>query len=481
MTPLIPTWLRLTLPVAALSFAVAMPVFAQDTPSQDDADVKFAGSDTVGLGLMPLIMEGYAEYKNALDDKIPTNSEIEAYHNFIADNGAGEKIGSFLVVSTGSGDAFDALADKSAHLGMTSRRIKDEEQTLMLEAGAGPMTTPQNERVIAVDSLAVIVNPANPVETISLRDLVKIYEGEITNWAELGGNDAPITVLSRDDGSSTRGVFEAGINSGEDLDIAERVTFPGGDNPEMSAAVAADPNAIGYVGFAYKGANRALNLTNECGITARATPFSVKTEEYPLGRRLYLYSRADNLPAEAEDFLQYVMSENADAVIASSGFVDLGIDRIKQAEVNGRLAQVINARADGPEATTKQDLLVEMLKWDRLSTTVRFETGSTALGEKARNDIRRLIDYLQDLPQGSQVAVVGFTDDEGDFGNNLSLSRSRATSVLNEIEALGADRLSNVAFETKGFSELAPTACNTDINGRSINRRVEIWVNVPRT
>ncbi len=438
---------------------------------QEDAKVRFAGSDTVGLGLMPYLLEDYADFLNATIDRTDL-SETEAYLRYLDEEN--NEITSLFVNSTGSGDAFDALELETAELGMASRPARDEEAARIVATGGGDPRGTDNETVIAVDSLAVITHPSNPVKGLTRQQIGDMYLGNITNWSEVGGPDAPITVLSRDDGSSTRGVFENVIFSGDEPPLAERVTYPGGDNPEMAAAVKADPNAIGYVGFAYsEGLNR-LEINSTCGITTTATPFSVKTEEYPLGRRLYLYNRADAIPEDAALFLEYVLSPEADDAIAQSSFVNFAVEQ--QPQTQSREDNLYNDLSARNELELADALKADLDDWDRLSTTVRFATGSSRLGNKEINDLMRLISYLETLPDGTEVAIVGFADSVGSFELNVALSNRRAASVAGSITELAGDRLNNIRFVTKGYSELSPSLCNDDENGRRINRRVEIWV-----
>ena len=272
---------------------------------------------------------------------------------------------------------------------MTSRQLRDEEVSRLITAGSSDLRNSDNETVIAVDSLAVVTHPSNPVNQLSLAQLGAIYLGQIDNWSQVGGPDAPITVLSRDDGSSTRGVFERVVFDGEEPPLAERVTYPGGDNPEMAAWVKDDLFAIGYVGFAYADGLKQLDLTSECGIIYTATPFAVKTEEYPFGRRLYLYNRADNTPEEAKNFLDYVLSPDADDAIAQSNFVNFAVERVplSPSRYDG-LYEGLNVPS---VAQLANQLKGDLRLWDRLSTTVRFRSGSFRLDKKELNDINRLV------------------------------------------------------------------------------------------
>jgi len=372
------------------------PVAETESVDPANARISFAGSDTVGIGLLPFLLEDYAD---SLDASAQTDilSETETFVRYVGP--ADQELSSIYVNATGSGDAADALETKAAIFGMTSRPLDNEEARRLIAAGSSDLRNSENETVIAVDSLAVITHPSNSVKALSLAEIGAIYLGKIDNWSQVGGANAPITVLSREDGSSTRGVFESAVFDGEQPTLAERVTYPGGDNPEISAAVKNDPLAIGYVGFAYsEGLNR-LDLTSECGITSTATPFAVKTEEYPLGRRLYLYNRADNTPEEASRFLEYVLSPDADDAIASSNFVNFSIERnpLNPSRYDG----LYEGLSEPSIAQLADQLKADLNLWDRFSTTVRFRSGSFRLDKKELNDIDRLVSTLSELPQGT--------------------------------------------------------------------------------
>lgn len=460
-----------TAPEATVAEAPAASAPAIPDVSAEDAKVRFAGSDNVGLGLMPSLMEDYATYLGTTAE-VTQLSENEAFARYLGADG--NEITSFYVNSTGSGEAFDALEAKTAEFGMTSRPQKDEEADRLTAAGSGDLRGTDNETVIAVDSLAVITNSKNPVKSLTRQQIGDMYLGKITNWSEVGGPDAPITVLSREDGSSTRGVFEKAIFAGEEPVLSDRVVYPNGDSAGIVFAVEADENAIGYVGFVdATGVNR-LDIAGTCGITTKADVFSVKTEEYPLDRRFYLYNRADNLPADAARFLDYVLSPDADDAVAKAGYVNFAVDR--QPQPASRIDMLYDGLTAAAETQLADRLGQDMKDWDRLSTTLRFDTSSAHLGNKEINDLGRLISYLETLGDGTKVAIVGFADDVGGFDRNVTLSARRAEVVAETIASLAGDRLKTIRFEVKAYGELSPALCNDDEVGRRINRRVEIWV-----
>ena len=440
-----------------------------------DADVKIAGSDTVGLGLMPLLMEGYASYLDAEASVIPTQTEGEVVASFVADGGFGDDLASYRVTSTSSGDAFTNLLEGNSHLGMSSRRITPAEARELKAAGAGNMVSPSQENIVAVDGLVLITHPSNSISQISIEQMRGIYAGEFTNWSQLGGADMPITLVSRQEGSGTRAVFEermlvdAGVEKIEDFKVAN-------DNVEMAAMVTDTPGAIGYVGFAFQRGAKPMTLVNECGIPTAPDSFSAKTEEYALQRRLYLYNRGDVADENVDSFLDFAISEQADGVIRKAGFIDLGIEVRNQGADTPRAVNLTAAELDDYERQFADQMLAQMGEYDRLSTTFRFRTGSSRLDERGLLDMGRLMRYLEGQPEGTEVALVGFTDDVGAFDANKLLAAERASAVMEQIMGLSPELAERVTFVSKGYGEISPVACNISDQGRSINRRVEVWI-----
>ncbi|MEO1725060.1 MAG: phosphate ABC transporter substrate-binding/OmpA family protein [Pseudomonadota bacterium] len=439
------------------------------------SDVSIAGSETVGEALMPLLLEGFAGTQNGLVELGQNGGIGPMLASLTADSGYGDPIGTFAVSSTSSADAFDALLERGAEIGMSSRRITPQEARALRRDGGGNMIDVKQERVVAVDSIVVVVHPSNPVQRISLENLDRIYSGGVTNWAQLGGTDAPIRVIGRSDDSGTGRTFEERVFAESGRTRAATVEVAS-SNEEVAAAVANDPNAVGYVGHAYKRGNKALALAGNCNITSFPDAFSAKTEEYPLQRRLYLYSRADTLSPTGEALLEFAASDEADNVVAKAGFIDLGIDRIVQDDPGGRMRDLIQNTVDPYEFSLMRELLVEMLQYDRLSTTFRFASGSSQLDGKGLLDLERLVEFLEAQPKGTKIALVGFTDADGAFDANQQLSLVRARQVAATIDELMGARVAHVDFEARGFGEFSPTACNDTLDGKRINRRVEVWI-----
>lgn len=445
----------------------------------DTADVLIAGSDTVGQGMMPLLLEGYAGFLEAEATVTVADGAEQLFAEFVGDAGFGEPIGSYLVSSTGSSEAFTSLLEKKSEIGMSARRIRPQEAAVLARSGAGNMTSPKQEHLVAVDSLVVITHPSNPVASLTTAQVADIYAGRITNWNQVGGPDAQITVVDRPEDSSTREDFMQAIVNGPAPAPLSGAQIRD-ENTATAVAVNSDRNAIGFVSYAFQRGAKPMPIVSECGLTMVPDAFSARTEEYGLQRRLYLYNRDDNLSDASRNLLTFATSQEADGVIAKAGFIDLGVDVKEQTLDSQRAISLSASTADPLERSMQGDMLGMMKSYDRLSTTFRFRTGSSSLDERGIVDMERLASYLAQQPHGTEVMVVGFTDSVGSFRNNNGLSKRRATQVMNELKQRAGDRIANVSVNATGFSELAPAACNTNENGKRINRRVEIWINVPK-
>lgn len=440
------------------------------------ADVSIVGSESIGQGMMPLLMTGFAASLDA-DAELRNPSAGETVATLIDDGGFGDEIGSYLVSSTNDNSAFEALLARSATIGMSSRRITQDEARALRADGAGSMVSPNQEHIIAVDSMVVVTHDSNPVQELNKEQLAAIFSGQITNWSEVGGPDRPINVISHEQGSASYEYFMNFLYGEERPNFRPQGISP--DDQVLSNVLFHDRNAIGYLGYAFQRGAKPMTVVNECGIATAPDAFSAKTEEYTLSRRMYLYNRSDNLDAATQAFLDFANSNEADAVIGKSGFIDLGILRRDQADGDARRAALVSemSRYDvGFEGEVMGDMLAKMDEYDRLSTTLRFRTGSSKIDERGRLDMQRLIAYLQSAPANTKIAFVGFTDDVGPFDANQRLAVERAGAVMNELLAVAGDQLNGVEMTTAGFGEVAPSACNISDRGRGINRRVEVWI-----
>lgn len=449
---------------------VACPVL-----ETEEADFMIAGSDTVGDELLPLLLEGYGGSLGAETDLHTTSDKDIKIATLIGEQGYGDQIAQILIEARGSSTAFQELLAGRAEVGMASRRIRPKEARALRASGGGSMIHVDQERVIAVDSLLILVSPDNPIDVLSIDQISQIYAGEIVNWSELGGANLPINIYARGEDSGTRGVFEARTLDPRSLSISTNVNIVA-SNIDMSRNVVEDAGGIGYTPFSFRRGAKSIDIITECGIRTRADAFAAKTEEYPFQRRLYLYNKAEGTSEGAQNFLDYTVSDKADNLVAKAGFIDLGVTRHTQDAVVERITVAMNDVTEQFELDLMKEVARSAEDWERLSTTFRFASGSSQLDNKALRDLDRLVQYLEAQPRGTEVALVGFTDSNGPEEANHEVAISRAADVMIAVKEFSGERLGGVEFSSMGFGELSPAACNTTANGRSINRRVEVWI-----
>ena len=210
---------------------------------------------------------------------------------------------SFTYNPTGSGSGIKAVQEGRCDIGLSSRDLKDEEKA------AGLTGT-----VLAYDGIAIIVNPNNPVSDLSVETIAKIYTGEITNWSEVGGNDAEIVLIGREAGSGTRDGFESITDTEDACQYRQELTSTG----DVITAVSQNPGAIGYASVAsVKDTVKVLTV----GGVAPSNE-TILDGTYVIQRPFVLVTKADaQLSAAAQAFFDYALSEDAHELIIAAGVV----------------------------------------------------------------------------------------------------------------------------------------------------------------
>ena len=205
---------------------------------------------------------------------------------------------------TGSSAGIEAVTAGSVDIGNSSRALKDEEK----EAGAV-------ENIVAIDGIAVVTDPANTVSGLTKDQLISVYKGEVKNWSELGGEDAPIVVIGREAGSGTRGAFE------ELLELEDACAYA--SEPDSTGAViakvAATPGAIGYVSLdALDDTVKALALDD-----VEATAENIKAGNYFLSRPFVMATKGEiSEQSEAvQELFKYLASDEGKQVISGVGLI----------------------------------------------------------------------------------------------------------------------------------------------------------------
>jgi phosphate transport system substrate-binding protein len=210
----------------------------------------------------------------------------------------------------GSGEGIKALIDKTADIATSSREIKKEEVALAKTKNINPVAN-----VVANDAIVPVVNPKNKVKNLSIDQLSQIYQGKITNWKEVGGEDLKIVVISRD---SSSGTFE----SWDHFVMKKAKVTPKAQmlasNGAIVTAIAKNRYAISYLGIGY--VNKSVKSLQVSGVTASVA--TALSKEYPLSRELYMYTDED-AKGEVAKYLNFVKSAEGQKIVVKEGFVPL--------------------------------------------------------------------------------------------------------------------------------------------------------------
>ncbi len=239
------------------------------------------GSDTLGAKLIPQLAEGFKA-----SGKAGINFEIAA---------------------EGSSTAFPALANGTAQIGMSSRKIKEEEATAARTKGV-----PLKEYAICHDMLVVIVNKANPLNKLTKDQVSKVFTGQAKDWSEAGGLPGKISIYTRNTSSGTYKDWQSLAMGGRDYPATSQKLA---GNEQIVQEVSTNKNGIGYVGLAYAKANGIKPLPID-GIA----PEAKNAKTYIYARECYLYV-PEKANAETQAFIDYIQSPAGQEIIRKVGFV----------------------------------------------------------------------------------------------------------------------------------------------------------------
>lgn len=224
------------------------------------------------------------------------------------------------VTGGGSGTGIASLINKTVDIANASRKIKQEEADQAKANGVDPV-----EHIIARDAIAVIVNPENPVNELTLQQISDIYSGKFTNWSEVGGADRPIVRLSRETNSGTHVYFLETVlrlGSKEDKTLFSMDTLLLPSSEGIIAEVRQNPNAIGYDGLGYVPKDlKMIAIAKEAG-GAYVLPSiaTVNDKTYAIARDLYMYTNGE-ATGVIKEYLDWILSPEAQQIVADLGFV----------------------------------------------------------------------------------------------------------------------------------------------------------------
>ncbi|WP_339490642.1 phosphate ABC transporter substrate-binding/OmpA family protein [Pseudomonas rhizophila] len=432
-------WLPLT------AWASGLPI-----PEHGPA-LRLQGSNTIGATLGPALVKALMVDQGLL--KVRTEiTDRENEQRIVGQAADGRRV-EIDIAAHGSSTGFAALKHASAELAASSRPIKDSE--LKELAHLGDLKNPSAEQVIAIDGLAIILHPQNPLRQLDTRQLAKIFSGEVNTWESVGGAGGPIHLYARDEQSGTYDTFKELVLNRQGKRLAPSAQrFESSE--QLSDAVSQDPQGIGFIGLPYVRQAKALAIVDGDSQPMMPLTHLIATEDYPLSRRLFFYLPPQETNPWAEALVEFTQSEKGQAIVAANGFI----------------AQTVQAMAVTPNALMPEGYQALSRHAQRLSVNFRFEEGSASLDNKAQQDLGRVLAYIKQHDKlDRRVTLVGFGDAKDDPARADLLSRLRAMAVRRELVKHGV-----ALREVRGFGALMPVAANSEDEGRVRNRRVEVWV-----
>ncbi|KPY11616.1 OmpA family protein, partial [Pseudomonas savastanoi pv. nerii] len=377
-----------TLPALALA---ALPLPAGEIPA-----LRIQGSNTINAQLGPALAEGLMR-QQGLQSVQTVAGNVMNEQRVVGTTAAGQTV-SIEIAAHGSGTGFTALKAGNADIATSSRPIKDQEAKDL--AGLGDLKSAASEQTIAIDGVAVILHPGNPVRQLDTLQLARIFSGEVRDWAEVGGNPGAIHLYVRDEKSGTYETFKDLIlvKYGKNLSgTAARFE----SSEQLSDEVSKDINSIGFIGLPSIRRAKAVAIADGDSRPMLPTVSLIATEDYPLSRRLYFYVPTSAHQRWAQALVRFAQSAEGQAIVA----------------------QTVQALKVQPTAQMPADYQALARKAERLSVNFRFAQGSAKLDNKAQQDLKRVAEYLKTSNQLNQhVTLVGFGDAKSDPARAALLS-----------------------------------------------------------
>jgi phosphate transport system substrate-binding protein len=453
--------------------------------------LRLAGSGTIGTKMALELATGWAKQLKLPAVRIDGGLDPDEY-DVIAEGAERAHKLRVEVRAKGTASGLEPLLRGQADIWMASRPARESDLDAMRRRNVpnppslAQLQQPGIENVIGLAALAVIVNPRNPVPVLSLAQLRDIYSGKVTSWARVGGpSNMPIGLYSAEVGFGSLEMFCTTIigigDSQRCADSFPRLVAPRFSLLEdMGDAVAGNPAGIAFTDLSLRRSARVVPLATDCGTSVEPSLFRIKTDEYPLGRRLYFYLAPGREPsATTREFLEFTLSPAGQVAVAAAGFADLSPSMADAAYATDRLDGARETMDGGRTRVRPQDvrLFQEAITGsDRLSITFRFQAGTNDLDSRAEADLERLVTLMQGPGYDkAKLTMIGYSGSVGDYGQNRILSRDRAEAIRNRLQEAGVQDVAAV-----GVGPVGAVACNLDANTGPLNQRVEVWIRRPR-
>lgn len=408
------------------------------------------GSNTIGAALAPNMVTAYLKQKGAVNISVreaKTTNEKTVEATIPNSN---KKV-VVRIAAHGSSTGFKSLLNGTTDIAAASRPIKTKEIKQLMHLGN--MTSIQSEHIVGIDGLAVITHVSNPIKQLTKQLIGKIFSGEIRNWSEVGGPDRTINLYARDDKSGTWDTFRQLVLGKSQTLSPTSLRFE--SNDMLAKRVSEDPSAIGFTGISSTKNNNIIAISDGESRALMPTKLNIATEDYPLARRLFLYTASEMTNTFAKEFILFSGTYNGQNVVAETGFV----------------SQNITASTPKEDETIPASFRQLVDGYQRLSVNFRFSEGRTKLDNKAERDIDRLISFMDNQHISTEnIMLIGYSDKQSNELRAQLISELRALSVKTAIKKRGK----SIKAYT-GYGQYMPLATTDGKKGVFKNGRVEVW------
>lgn len=438
------------------------------------ARLTLSGSATMGRLVVPALVQAFADRQGYRVVRTQPDTDTMLLSLTEAD---GRVAGELTLKLRSTDQGFADLLTNEADIVMAQREMRARERSDAMLAGLGDMQDGRRARVLALDGLVPVVSDGNPITKISPSVLADVLTGQVSNWSDLGGPDAPITLHLRGDGAGLWQVVEDRLLAPAGRQLVSGVLRYDSDQA-LAEGVVRDPFGLGLVSASAAGGAVPLGLTGACGFTLQADRLSLKTEDYPLSAPMFLYLPARRLPKLGRDFMRFTRSDAAQLVIRRAGLTDQAPEEVGIKAQGDRFANAITQA--GPEIGLEalQRLVADLTDRRRLSLSFRFEVGSARLDAQSRSNVALLAQMLEaGRYDARDLLFAGFSDGDGGAAANQRIAEKRAGAVLTAVkQAAETANLDQITLSARGYGEALPMACDDSAWGRQVNRRVEVWL-----
>lgn len=418
--------------------------------------IYFVGSDTVGNELLPKLLEAYNAH---------AASKIE-YH---ITNPQGTKNGWCAYEQQ--------QIDAPINVVMASSTVTDADLSLCNgHLKADELHTLEIEHLIGLDGVVIIVHKNNPVPIITMNELKDIFCSDIPllSWKNFGWVDKPIEVVALDEGSGTTATIRQVVCEGKRLPAAATSSFNHHD--KIIQHIAAHDYAIGFTSLgALDKSNYIKNIKiKDCGRVYESDRSAVKTEDYPLSRRLFLYTPKPDINETLKPFFDFVQGEKGQQTVNDTKYLNLSIEEVdsnsSSDSARNNIIQEGSYIAEH-EIKTFQEATKSA---KRLSIVFRFKEKTAKLDIRGETDILRLKEYIRKLKRGNVLLLLGFADSAGGYLASLDIAKERADVVYRKLIDIAEKQ--GVRIEISSIGPELPVSCNRREVDRERNRRVEVWL-----